>query len=143
MIITSNKTQLSNFSGNKSAWPVYLTIGNIEKATHHSPSAQATVLIGYIPVTKLECFSKPKRKTQGQQISHDCMKALLKPLVDARKNGVDMVCADGVVRWVFPILATYVANHPEQCLVAYCKENQCPCCEVGREELGSSKFSSK
>lgn len=27
-----DKTHLSNFSGDKSAWPVYLTIGNIKKS---------------------------------------------------------------------------------------------------------------
>ena len=143
VIVASDKTQLSNFSGDKLAWPIYLTIGNIEKATCHSPSSRATVLIGYIPITKLECFSKLKRKTQGQQIFHDCMKALLKPLVDAGKNRVYMACADGLMCWVFPILAAYVANHPEQCLVACCKENQCPRCEVAKDALGSLKFSRK
>ena len=32
VILASDKTHLSDFSGNKSAWPVYLTIGNIKKA---------------------------------------------------------------------------------------------------------------
>ena len=34
VILTSDKTQLTQFHGDKSAWPVYLTIRNIEKATH-------------------------------------------------------------------------------------------------------------
>lgn len=31
VILASDKMQLSHFSGDKSAWPVYLTIGNIDK----------------------------------------------------------------------------------------------------------------
>ncbi|KAJ7791891.1 hypothetical protein B0H14DRAFT_2395262 [Mycena olivaceomarginata] len=31
VIVSSDKTQLSQFSGDKTAWPVYLTIGNISK----------------------------------------------------------------------------------------------------------------
>ncbi|KIM71945.1 hypothetical protein PILCRDRAFT_16583 [Piloderma croceum F 1598] len=104
VIIASDKTHLSNFSGDKSTWPVYLTIGNIDKTTHQSPTARATVLIGYIPVTKLECFSKGKRQYQGYQVFHDCIRSLLKPLQTAEKDGVEMVCADGFVRCVFPIL---------------------------------------
>jgi hypothetical protein len=33
VILASDKTQLTQFGGDKSAWPVYLTLGNIEKAT--------------------------------------------------------------------------------------------------------------
>ena len=98
VIIASDKTHLSNFSGNKMAWPVYLTIGNIDKSTRRSPTARVTVLIGYIPVTKLECFSKLKRQYQGYQVFHDCMRALLKPLQAAGRKGVEMVCVDGFIR---------------------------------------------
>ena len=143
VIIASDKTQLSTFSGDKSAWPVYLTIGNIEKSVQRSPSAWATVLIGYIPVTKLECFSKGRWKTQGQQIFHDYMKSLLEPLVAAGKDGVNMICADGFVHKVFPVLAAYVADHPEQCLVACCNENCCPKCLVAWDKLGLPDFSPK
>ncbi|KAJ7175556.1 hypothetical protein C8R46DRAFT_1160837 [Mycena filopes] len=88
------------------AWPVYLTIGNISADIRRQPSSHATVLIGYLP----------------------------QPLVEAGKNGVDMVCADGFIRRVHPILAAYVADFPEQCLVACCKENRCPRCKVGAKQ---------
>ena len=73
VIIASDKTHLSNFTGDKSAWPVYLTIGNIEKYVRRKPSARASILIGYIPVSNLESFSKSKRQFAGYQLFHNCM----------------------------------------------------------------------
>lgn len=136
VILGSDKTQLSTFSGDKQAWPVYLGIGNIDKSIRRKPSERATILLAYIPVTKLECFSETKRQFEGYQLFHTCMAAILEPLVQAGNDGVKMVCADRRARLVFPILASYIADHPEQCLITCCMENRCPKCVVSPDKLG-------
>ncbi|KAK6971859.1 hypothetical protein R3P38DRAFT_3494732 [Favolaschia claudopus] len=141
IIISTDKTQLTRFSGDQQAWPVYLTIGSIEKETRRSPSSRATILIGYIPVTKLEIISKARRGAVGQQLFHDCMRVILEPLCAAGEEGVEMACADGFVRRMYLILAAYIADYPEQCLVACCRENSCPRCIVKPKERGKPIFS--
>ncbi|KAF8873161.1 hypothetical protein BD779DRAFT_1452149, partial [Infundibulicybe gibba] len=136
IILSSDKTQLSRFSGDKQAWPVYLSIGNISKSIRWKPSTRSTILLGYLPVCKLECFKKTSRAIQGYQLFHQCMRALLAPLIEAGTNGVPMICADGYARLVFPLLAAYIADYPEQCLVGCCMENRCPKCLVNPKQRG-------
>ncbi|KAJ6605116.1 hypothetical protein B0H10DRAFT_1957239 [Mycena sp. CBHHK59/15] len=100
-------------SGDKTAWPVYLTIGNIAKDTRDATCS----------VAKYRLF-------------HYCMGLIMASLADMGNNGVEMTCADGLLRKVHPILAAYIADYPEQCLVACCMENWCPICKVVPDDRG-------
>ncbi|KAF7359613.1 hypothetical protein MVEN_00685100 [Mycena venus] len=123
IILSSDKTKLSNFRGDQSAWPVYLTIGNISKEIRRQASSHATILVGYLPVGKFSGFSDKARQAVRYRTFHHCMTIITQSLISAGNNGVDMTCSDGFVRWVWPILAAYVADYPEQCLIANCMEN--------------------
>lgn len=137
VIIASDKTQLTNFSGNKSAYPVYLTLGNLPKSLRRKPGSQACVLIAYLSVDKAakDSLSQVALRLRNYEIFHRSMAIVLDPLKKAGKDGVEMVSGDGAVRWVYPLLATYVADYPEQCLVTCSKYGTCPKCRQSSEDL--------
>jgi hypothetical protein len=55
---------LTNFSGGKTAWPVYISIGNIPKSIRAKINSYSTLLLAYLPVPKLECFPEKERGDQ-------------------------------------------------------------------------------
>ncbi|KAM5544364.1 hypothetical protein V8D89_002024 [Ganoderma adspersum] len=136
VILISDKTQLSTFSGDKVAWPVYLTIGNISKSVWKCPSRRAVALLGYLPASKLQCFSSSKWSLEGYRLFHHVMCIMLQPLIKAGCEGQRLTCTDGGVQHIYPILATYLADHPEQCLVTCSKENCCLVCVIPPDQRG-------
>ena len=59
IILGSDKTMLSMLSGDKTAWPVYLSIGNLSKAKRQSVKTNGLILIGLLP----KCPNGPKTHT--------------------------------------------------------------------------------
>ncbi|KAF9035760.1 hypothetical protein BJ165DRAFT_1355229, partial [Panaeolus papilionaceus] len=130
IILASDKTQLTQFVGGISAYPVYLTIGNIPKATRRKPSSHVCILITYLSVDKVppKGLTEQQQRDRTQRIFHQAMRLILKPLIKAGTRGVEMTSSDGAVREVFPIVSCYVADYPEQCLISCTKYGTCPKC---------------
>lgn len=64
------------------------------------------------------------------------MHVVLEPLIEAGKKGVEVAFSDGCIRLVHPILAYYVADYPEQCLITCAKYSTCPQCLASEDKLG-------
>ncbi|KAF8874920.1 hypothetical protein BD779DRAFT_1678483 [Infundibulicybe gibba] len=114
IILSSDKTQLSRFSGDKQAWP----------------PGQPFSLDTY-QFASLNASKKPTE--HFKDISYF--------IIEAGTRGINMICADGHVRLVFPLLAAYIADYPEQCLVGCCMENRCPKCLVNPKQRGEGMAS--
>jgi hypothetical protein len=137
VIISTDKTQLTNFR-NKSAYPLYLTIGNIPKEIRRKPSYRAYVLLAYLPTTRLENASnKATRRRQLANLYHACMGRILEPLKVAGTTGVLMTSGDGLVRRCHPLLASFTGDYPEQVLTTCVPTGQCATCSTPRDEIGN------
>jgi hypothetical protein len=101
-----------------------------------SPNLHASFLVRYFPVTKVECFTKQTRSKASADLFHYCMGKIVGPLKESGNSGIKIGCADGLVRLCFLLLAAYIADNPEQCLIACVKHNTCHCCNIGPDKCG-------
>ncbi|KIL60009.1 hypothetical protein M378DRAFT_14460 [Amanita muscaria Koide BX008] len=114
VIISSDKTQVTLFSG-KTAYPVYLTIGNLPKAVRCKPSQRGQILLAYLPTSKLTgVTNRASQRRMVANLFHCCLRRLLSPLEHTGVEGTIMTDGDGIARRVHPILAVYIGDYPEQ-----------------------------
>lgn len=138
IIISSDKTQLTVF-GSKTAYPVYMTIGNLPKDIRRKPSRRGQILLAYLPTSRLEHIkNKAARRRTLANLFHACMAHVLAPLRKAGLDGIEVTSGDGVTRRGHPLFAMYVADYPEQLLVTCCKNGTCPKCSVARDDIGAT-----
>ncbi|KAG2145801.1 hypothetical protein DEU56DRAFT_971548 [Suillus clintonianus] len=138
IIISSDKTQVTMFR-NKTAYPVYLTIGNIPKEICRKPSRRAHILLAYLPTTRLEHITnQASRRRTIANLYHACMGRVLAPLEEAGLDGIVMKSGNGILRRSHALFACFIGDYPEQVLVTGVKTTECPKCDIPPAELGSN-----
>lgn len=113
MLLGSDKTHLSVFAGNKKAWPLYLSIGNIHSKVRNAPSRNAWITIAYLPVVVF----REHNGDNENRLYHQCVKLVLNPLAEAGRAGIELVDSLGAVRSCYPIVAAHFADLPEQSII--------------------------
>ncbi|KAJ7864581.1 hypothetical protein B0H14DRAFT_3084418 [Mycena olivaceomarginata] len=122
-------TQLTMF-GNKSAYPVYMTLGNIPKEIRRKPSRRAFVLLAYLPTSRLTHIkNKAARRRSLANLFH----------AYAGVTGIKIASGDGKLRRGHPIVACYIGDYPEQLLVTCVKTGSCPTGQTTHDHLGDGE----
>ena len=143
ILLSSDKTQVTLF-GSKTAYPVYLTIGNIPKDIRRKPSHRGQILLAYLPTSKLKHVAgHAARRRMLLNLLHSCLQKVLQPLEKAGVSGIAMADGFGILRRVHPILAVFIGDYPEQVFVTCIKSGRCPKCNVEPNNLGSLVPSSR
>jgi len=107
LIGMSDLTNLTNFSRDKKAWPVYMTIGNLPSTIRKRPGSMALLLLGLLPIPPKLAKSSWANKLH-RLIKADTLRGLFKlifaPLNGVPWKGAPIDCADGKMRRCFPIM---------------------------------------
>ncbi|KAG9091640.1 hypothetical protein FRC06_000483, partial [Ceratobasidium sp. 370] len=141
LIIASDRTALSLMSGGQEAYPLYISLANINKSVRRKPSMRATTLLAYLPVEKYGHVTDPELRSRlRNDLTHRAMEKVMEPLKVASKEGVVALCADGRYRKAYPIVAASMLDFKEQCTMACIIESGCPKCKQqfeGRGDYGN------
>ena len=105
----SDQTHLTNFSGDKKAWLVYMTIGNILSRRRNSPAKMPFLLVALLPVPPKFTGQSAHANEAHRQTNVNTLRAffdlVLAPLPLVAQERTVMDCADSKTRLCCPILS--------------------------------------
>ncbi|KAF9512253.1 hypothetical protein BS47DRAFT_1265585, partial [Hydnum rufescens UP504] len=126
IIIASDETHLTNFSGDKSMHAVYITLGNIHSNIWQKPTFGACMLLAKLPTSKFTNTAQHKPRILKQWLFHKSLKVVLKPLSIHCCKLHKTVGPDGYVQYTFPVLMGWIADLKEQLVIAGTTQFTCP-----------------
>ena len=118
VILSSDKTNISVMTGDRTAHPVLLSLANIHAGVRMKSSNHAFLLVALLPCPKFITKDKGVRGVLESRVIHLCLDILTHPLKLAARAGRMMADPRGYSRFCFTALAAYMVDTPEATMLA-------------------------
>ena len=145
IILGSDKTTVSVGTGHTEYWPLYASIGNIHNSARRAHGS-GLVLVAFLAIPKSrlsfslsipyhsdvlspaikEYSDCPKFRQFRRRLFHASLALILRPLLPGEKTPEVYKCPDGRFRRVIWGIGPYIADYPEQVLLACIVQGWCP-----------------
>ncbi|KAH6901585.1 hypothetical protein BKA70DRAFT_1157797 [Coprinopsis sp. MPI-PUGE-AT-0042] len=144
VVLGSDKTTVSVATGQNDFYPLYASLGNVHNGIRRS-HRNALSLIGFlaIPKSSREYSNDPTFRKFRRQLFHTSLKHILSTLKPYMMKPKVTMCPDGHFRRVVYALGPYIADYPEQALLACVVQGWCPRCTAPSSDLDSGAFSNE
>ena len=126
-------------SGNRMAHPLLLSLANIEMDIRSKGSLHGHLLLALLPVPSFIHKKSRVRSLLSDRLFHRCLDLVLKPLKIAAAIGVMMSDPRGNLRYCFTPLVGYIADTPEQGLLACTGPKTSPVSTANYKEFGDNE----
>ncbi|KAG1859497.1 hypothetical protein C8R48DRAFT_748607 [Suillus tomentosus] len=131
IILGSDKTTVSVATGHNQYWPVYMLIGNIHN--------NVVVLLGFLAIPTRVAKDAHFRKFCCQLL-HSSLAKMLESLKPGMTTPEIVRSPDGHFRHAVYGLGPYIADYPEQALLACIIQNWCPKCTAPADGLDNGTY---
>lgn len=145
VILGSDKTTVSVATGHTEYWPLYASIGNIHNSSRRAHGS-GLVLVAFLAIPKSmllmflslpyhtdvlspaikEHTSCPDFRQYRRRLFHASLALILRSLLPGEKAPEVYKCPDGHFRRVVWGIGPYIADYPEQVLLACVVQGWCP-----------------
>ncbi|KAI6159652.1 hypothetical protein EDD17DRAFT_1778746 [Pisolithus thermaeus] len=136
IILGSDKTTVSVATGNNEYYPLYISAGNVYNGMRRA-HGEAVSLLGFlsIPKTDKEFEADPEFCTFQRHLFHTSLEAIFHSMCPAMMKPQSVKCADGHYHRAIYGLGPYIADYPEQALLACIIQGWCPECTAHQTHL--------
>ncbi|KAJ7017066.1 hypothetical protein C8F04DRAFT_1406293 [Mycena alexandri] len=117
-VLSSDKTQLTAMTGNRSAYPVLISLADIDPDFRSKASHHAFLLLILMPIAKFLEKNSEIRGVLASRLFHAILDFVLVPLKETAKIGHMMSDPLGWQRFCYTPLVAYILDTPESLLVA-------------------------
>ncbi|KAG1870221.1 hypothetical protein DFJ58DRAFT_723118 [Suillus subalutaceus] len=136
VVLSSDKTKVSNIAGNRYVHPLLVSLANIDPGVRAKGSLHAYIPLALLPVAKFLHRNKRMHGVLADRLLHQCIDLVVEPLKQAARLGVMMSDPRGFSRYCFTPLVAYVADTPEELVIACATMNSSPVTMATREDFG-------
>ncbi|KAI0704619.1 hypothetical protein C8Q76DRAFT_820240 [Earliella scabrosa] len=136
VILGSDKTTVSVATGQNEYYPLYMSNGLVHNTTRRA-QRNAVALIAFlaIPKTDRKYANDLKFRKFRRQLFHTSLHTILRSLKPGMTTPEIVRYGDGHFRRTVYGLGPYIADYPEQCLLACIVQGWCAKCDASRVNL--------
>ncbi|KAI6021901.1 hypothetical protein BKA83DRAFT_4126600 [Pisolithus microcarpus] len=136
VILSSDKTNITNVCGGKVAHPLLISLANIRMNVRNKASSHAFLLTALMPIVEFIHPIPRIRSVLEAHLFHACLDFILEPLKKAAQLGRMMADPLGNVRFCFTPLVAYIVDTLEACMLACVRGKTSPVTKATYKDFG-------
>ncbi|KAI6035913.1 hypothetical protein BKA83DRAFT_13397 [Pisolithus microcarpus] len=136
VILSSDKTNITNMCGGKVAHPLLISLANIRMNVQNKASSHTFLLTTLMPIVEFIHPIPRIRSVLEAHLFHACLDFILEPLKKAAQLGQMMADPLRNVCFCFTPLVAYIVDTPEACMLACIQGKMSPVMKATYKDFG-------